>query len=154
MKLIGLEKGDYEILEDRYDPAEFFDAMIAKKETIDPHLKDIKDKKTILTHAKNMPEKSDRCNPCYSSRLEQAAKMASSKNIPYFTSTLLISPKKDMDKLFARGKEAEQKYPPTKFLRFDFRKNHGFTKASQLTKKHQLRRQNYCGCGWTMPKEK
>jgi len=78
MKLIGLEKGDYEILEDRYDPAEFFDAMVAKKETISPKLKNAK-RQEVLNKAKNMKEQSDRCNPCYSFRLEQAAKMAQSQ---------------------------------------------------------------------------
>jgi predicted adenine nucleotide alpha hydrolase (AANH) superfamily ATPase len=58
-----------------------------------------------------MEEWSDRCNPCYLMRLEQAAKQAALQGIPYFTSTLLISPKKKMDKLFKRGLEAENKHP-------------------------------------------
>jgi epoxyqueuosine reductase len=57
-----------------------------------------------------------------------------------------------MDKLFKRGLEAETKYPGTRFLWFDFIKNNGYNKASELTKKHGLWRQNYCGCGWTIPK--
>jgi predicted adenine nucleotide alpha hydrolase (AANH) superfamily ATPase len=44
-------------------------------------------------------------------RLEQAAKQAQLQAIPYFTSTLLISPKKKMDKLFKRGLEAEAQHP-------------------------------------------
>lgn len=58
-----------------------------------------------------MEERSDRCNPCYLMRLEQAAKQAQLQAIPYFTSTLLISPKKKMDKLFKRGLEAEAQHP-------------------------------------------
>jgi predicted adenine nucleotide alpha hydrolase (AANH) superfamily ATPase len=84
--------------------------MIDQKETIDPELKDANDK-TVLKQAGDMAERSDRCNPCYSMRLEMAARMAAKEHIPYFTSTLLISPKKKMDKLFRRGKESEKTYP-------------------------------------------
>ena len=117
--------------------------MIDQKETIDPELKDASDKE-VLKQAGDMPERSDRCNPCYSMRLEMAARMAAKENIPYFTSTLLISPKKKMDKLFRRGKESEGIYPTTKFLWFDFPKNGGYEKANQLTRIHNLWRQNYC----------
>lgn len=151
LKLVWLEPGDYEILEDRYDPKEFFQAMIDQKETIDPELKEATDKE-VLKQAWEMQERSDRCNPCYSMRLEMAARMAAKQSIPYFTSTLLISPKKKMDKLFRRWKESEKKYPTSKFLRFDFPKNGGYEKAVELTNKHWLRRQNYCGCGRTIPK--
>jgi predicted adenine nucleotide alpha hydrolase (AANH) superfamily ATPase len=46
LKLVGLEKGDYEILEDWYDPKEFFDAMYEKKDLIHTDLKDA-DYKTV-----------------------------------------------------------------------------------------------------------
>ncbi|MDP2670383.1 MAG: epoxyqueuosine reductase QueH [bacterium] len=143
LKLVGLEKGDYEILEDRYEPKEFFDAMIEQRETIHPKLKDAP-RKQVLQVAGEMEEWSDRCNPCYAMRLEAAARIAAKEGIQYFTSTLLISPKKKMDKLYHRGKEAEVRYPATKFLRFDFAKNDGYHHAVNLTKKHGLRRQNYC----------
>ncbi len=151
LKLVWLEPGDYEILEDRYDPKEFFQAMIDQKTSIDPDLADATDK-TVLKQAWEMPERSDRCNPCYSSRLLTAAKMAAEHDIPYFTSTLLISPKKIAEKLFLRGKDAQEQYPTTKFLRFDFAKNGWYNKANELTRTHGLRRQNYCGCGRTIPK--
>ncbi len=151
IKLIGLEKGDYEIVEDRYDPKEFFDAMIEQKNEIDPSLANA-DNKTVLTVAGKMEEQSSRCNPCYSMRLTEAAKNAQKYNIPYFTSTLLISPKKKMDKLFHRGLDAETIYQKTKFLRFNFAKNNWYQQASKLTKKHGLFRQNYCWCWRTIPK--
>ncbi len=125
--------------------------MIDQKTSIDPDLADATDK-TVLKQAWEMAERSDRCNPCYSSRLLTAAKMAAEHNIPYFTSTLLISPKKIAEKLFLRGKDAQEQYPTTKFLRFDFAKNGWYNKANELTRTHGLRRQNYCGCGRTIPK--
>jgi len=104
IKLIGLEKGDYEIVEDWYDPKEFFQAMVDEKQDIDPSLKDATPKEALKV-AGEMEERSSRCNPCYSMRLAEAAKNAAKHGIPYFTSTLLISPKKKMDKLFRRGLE-------------------------------------------------
>lgn len=109
-------------------------------------------RKEVLKLAGEMEERTDRCNPCYAMRLHQAARTAAQHDIPYFTSTLLISPKKNMDKLFTRGVDAEKAHPTTKFLRFDFSKNDGYHEAVRLTRKHQLWRQNYCGCGWTVPK--
>lgn len=151
LKLTGLEPWDYEILEDRYDPKEFFAAMVKQKVTIDPKLKD-KRAREVLQVAWEMEEWSSRCNPCYQMRLDQAARMAVQSSIPYFSSTLLISPKKHWGKLFDRWIEGERAHPWTKFLRFDFAKDNGYNKASQLTKKHDLRRQHYCWCWRTVPK--
>jgi len=151
IKLVWLEQWDYEIIEDWYDPKEFFAAMIEQREDIDPKLKHAASK-TVLAQAWEMEERSSRCNPCYSMRLAEAARNAEKHNIAYFTSTLLISPKKKMDKLMRRWLEWERRHPQTKFLWFDFAKNGWYDKASKLTKKHWLFRQNYCGCGWTIPK--
>jgi predicted adenine nucleotide alpha hydrolase (AANH) superfamily ATPase len=150
IKLVGLEKWDYEIIENRYDPKEFFKAMITQKGTIKSELKNA-DNKTVLTVAWEMPERSDRCNPCYSMRLDQAALQAVKHDISYFSSTLLISPKKHGGKLFDRWVEAQERHG-SKFLWFDFAKNEWYTNAVHLTRKHKLRRQQYCGCGWTIPK--
>lgn len=152
IKLVWLEKGDYEIVEDRYDPKEFFKAMVDEKEDIDPNLKNATPKQALKV-AGEMEERSSRCNPCYSMRLAEAAKNAAKHNVSYFTSTLLISPKKKMDKLFRRWLEWERRHPSTKFLWFNFAKNKGYEHATRLTKKHNLFRQNYCGCWRTIPKK-
>lgn len=151
VKLFGLEWGDYEIVEDRYEPKEFFDAFVKHKNIIHPDLVDA-DRNTVLKKSWEMLEWSDRCNPCYLMRLEQAATQAAKHWIKYFTSTLLISPKKLADKLFRYGLESQEQVTGTKFLRFDFAKNNGYNKAGELTKHYGLYRQNYCGCGWTIPK--
>lgn len=63
-------------MEDRYDPKEFFKTMYDQRETIAEGLKDAPQRKVLQT-AGQMEERSDRCNPCYSMRLDQAARMAS-----------------------------------------------------------------------------
>lgn len=151
LKLVWLETWEYTIIEDWYDPREFFQAMIDQKETIDPSLKTAT-KSEVLTQAWAMEERSSRCNPCYQVRLQQAAKAAERHNIRYFTSTLLISPKKHGDKLYNRWVEAQKNTTWTQFLWFDFAKNKWYEKASYLTKKHKLYRQNYCWCWRTVPK--
>jgi ribonuclease HII len=151
ISLVWLENWTYTILEDWYDPKEFFRAMIEQKTTIDHRLANADDA-TVLKQAWAMPERSDRCNPCYAMRLDQAAKNATRYGIPFFTSTLLISPKKKMDKLFRWWKEAEYNNPWSKFLWFDFIKHWWYEQANKLTKKYGLRRQQYCWCGWTIPK--
>ena len=57
-----------------------------------------------------MEEKnSERCWLCYQLRLEETAKLAQKINADYFSTTLLISPKKDLTHLFMAGKKAEEK---------------------------------------------
>jgi len=47
-----------------------------------------------------MEEKTSiRCDLCYMQRMEEAANIAQKNNINFFTTTLLISPKKDISKL-------------------------------------------------------
>lgn len=152
VKLFQLEKWDYEVVEDWYDPKEFFDSFVKYRNLVNEWLEEAS-KMDILKVAGEMEEWSSRCDPCYLMRLEQAATMAAKLDIPYFTSTLLISPKKVATKLFRRGLGAEDRVVKSKFLRFDFAKKDGYNKASELTKDYDLYRQNYCGCGWTIPKK-
>jgi predicted adenine nucleotide alpha hydrolase (AANH) superfamily ATPase len=151
VRLFDLEGGDYELVEDRYEPKEFFDAFVKYKDIIHPDLVDA-DRNTVLKKSGEMLERSDRCNPCYLMRLDQAARQAQKLGITYFTSTLLISPKKLADKLFQYGLQSQEQVTGTKFLWFDFAKKEGYKKAGELTKEYNLYRQNYCGCGWTIPK--
>lgn len=152
LKLVWLEPWDYEILEDWYDPKEFFEAMYDKRSTYDKTLEN-KPKRDALKKAWEMKERSDRCNPCYQLRLDQASKAAVKYTIPYFSSTLLISPKKHWWKLFNWWLEGESNNPGSKFLWFDFAKDEWYKKATMLTKKNKLRRQQYCWCWWTIPKD-
>lgn len=152
LKLFDLEEWDYEIVEDRYDPKEFFASFGKYRKLIKDWLEELSDNE-VLKVAGDMEEWSSRCDPCYLMRLEQAATMAAKLDIPYFTSTLLISPKKVATKLFRRGLGAQERVVKSKFLRFDFAKKDGYNKASELTKDYDLYRQNYCGCGWTIPKK-
>ncbi len=90
-------------------------------------------------------EGGERCFDCYRLRLEKTAALAKEKGFDYFTTTLSISPLKNAAKLREIGLELEEKYD-VKNLPSDFKKKEGYKRSTELSKKHKLYRQNYCGC--------
>jgi len=95
------------------------------------------------------PEKGKRCNVCFRFNLEATAKKAKSMGIPFFTTTLSISPHKVTEMIFKAGRDAAIKYG-LKFLEFDFKKKDGFKRSLELSREMNLYRQNYCGCRYSM----
>ena len=93
----------------------------------------------------NQVERGKRCHKCYYLRLKETAKLAQDKNFDYFTTTLSISPLKNADWINSIGLEMQELYN-TNFLESDFKKNGGYQKSVQLSKKHNLYRQSFCGC--------
>ena len=86
-----------------------------------------------------------RCSVCYKLRLEKTAQMAKELDFEYFTTTLTVSPYKNSQKINAIGAFLEQNYG-VKYLYSDFKKNDGYKKSIDLSRKYNLYRQNYCGC--------
>lgn len=78
-------------------------------------------------------------------RMMVSAKLARRLKIPLYTSSLNTSPKKDLEKLFKMGHQYAEKYG-VEFLDIPFRKHGGFVKSVEYTTKHDIYRQNYCGC--------
>lgn len=93
----------------------------------------------------NEPERGHRCSICHDLRLEKSAQIAKKLGAKYFTTVLMMSPKKDFDVLKNIGEDVANKYG-LEFLSFDFRKNGGTQKMNQLSKQYQIYHQNYCGC--------
>lgn len=91
------------------------------------------------------PEGGARCTECFKLRLEESAKLAKGGSYDYFTTTLTISPLKDAERLNRIGEEMGEKYG-VKFLNSDFKKKNGYKRSTELSKEHDLYRQNYCGC--------
>ena len=65
-----------------------------------------------------------------------------------FTTTLTIGPQKPAEIINRIGREIGG----DSFLTKDFKKQAGFQRASQLAKQHQIYRQNYCGCIYSIRK--
>lgn len=90
-------------------------------------------------------EGGERCFKCYRLRLESTAKLAKELSFDYFTTTLSISPLKRADKINEIGEEIGEIYN-VKHLPSDFKKKEGYKRSIELSKEHDLYRQNYCGC--------
>jgi predicted adenine nucleotide alpha hydrolase (AANH) superfamily ATPase len=93
----------------------------------------------------NEPEGGKRCYICYKMRLEETARIAKEKGFDYFTTTLSISPHKNIKWIFDTGEQLGNKYG-VKFLKVDFKKRNGFKSSIVLSKYYEMYRQNYCGC--------
>lgn len=100
---------------------------------------------TRIKWVEHTPERGEKCTYCYDMRMYVTAKLAKKLRIPLYTSSLNTSPKKDLAKLFAMGHKYAQKYE-VEFLDIPFRKRGWFEKSVEYTKEHDIFRQNYCGC--------
>lgn len=90
-------------------------------------------------------EGGERCYLCYELRLREAAEYAVSHGFDFVTTTLSISPLKDVEKLSAIGEKIEKEYPVS-YLFSDFKKKDGYKKSTEISREYQMYRQYYCGC--------
>lgn len=97
------------------------------------------------------PEKGARCDKCFELRLTSAAEAAKNLNIKTFTTSMVISPHKNYEKLTLIGEKIAQKFD-LEYLSTNFRKQDGFLKTNKISKSLNLYRQNYCGCKFAMRK--
>lgn len=99
---------------------------------------------SFVSGLENEPERGRRCDRCIELRLKKTAQKAKELGIRTFTTSLVISPHKDFEKISALGKSFSPNY-----LAIPFRKKDGFLKTNNISKKLGLYRQNYCGCKFT-----
>ena len=125
-KLIKMINPKYKVslIEGRYDPERFFETVKGLEKE---------------------PEKGKRCYKCYKLRLEETAKMAEELNIPYFCTTLTLSPHKNANWINEIGEQLDNNYNST-YLYSDFKKKEGYKRSIELSKEYNLYRQDYCGC--------
>ena len=99
----------------------------------------------IARGLETVPEGGERCFRCYRMRMEETARLAKQYNCEYFTTTLSISPLKNAAKINEIGEELQDIYQVS-HLPSDFKKKNGYKRSVELSKEHELYRQNYCGC--------
>lgn len=90
-------------------------------------------------------EGGERCRQCFRLRLERAARYAREQGFDAFTTTLTVSPLKNAALLNDIGGEMGEKHG-VPFLPSDFKKKEGYKRSTQLSREHNLYRQDYCGC--------
>jgi predicted adenine nucleotide alpha hydrolase (AANH) superfamily ATPase len=94
-----------------------------------------------------------RCFGCYELRLRETAKIAREAEFDYFTTTLSISPLKNAPKLNEIGQKLAEEFGVS-YLVSDFKKKNGYKRSIELSKIYDLYRQDYCGCEFSIRKEK
>ena len=99
----------------------------------------------VIKGLENEPERGSRCTKCFYLRLNKTGEIAKKNNFEYFGTTLTVSPYKNAKLLNEIGEVISKKYD-IKWLYSDFKKNDGYKKSIELSKKYDLYRQDYCGC--------
>ncbi|MEN3034403.1 MAG: epoxyqueuosine reductase QueH [Aquificaceae bacterium] len=99
------------------------------------------------------PERGERCRVCFDFRLKKSAEFAKSIGATHLTSTLMMSPKKDLETVRKSG-EISSKLFGIEFLAIDYRKGGGSQEMVKLSKSMQLYHQDYCGCVFGLFKQK
>jgi len=95
------------------------------------------------TWANNHSPMQDRCPACWKLRLEKTVDFARTNGFDAFTTTLLVSPYQDHEKIKEIGEKISGE-SGVEFYYQDFRP--GFREGQELAKKESLYRQKYCGC--------
>lgn len=119
---------DVELYEEKYEPDVYFD---------------------YIKGLENEPEKGLRCDKCFELRLLKTAEFAKSRNIENFTTSIVISPHKNFDKITKIGQKIASDFN-LNYLAIDFKKKDGFLKTNKISRELNLYRQNYCGCKFSL----
>ena len=106
-----------------------------------------------VTGLEDQPEGGKRCTICFRFRLELTAQAARLASIPFFTTTLTVSPHKKSIIINEIGNEIS-KIHDIKYLSYDFKKKNGFKESMEKSKKLGLYRQRSCGCTFSTREEK
>lgn len=130
IRLINLLKNDYNIdyIDTEYDYKEYLNFV------------------NVIPFNK---EGDKHCYNCYLYRMDKTASVAVENGYDYFTTTLSVSPYKKSDYINEIGQSLEQKYG-IKYLYSNFKKQDGYKKSIELSRKYDLYRQNYCGCVYSL----
>ena len=95
------------------------------------------------------PEGGRRCEVCLRIRLLKTVSEAHHEGLGVIATTLTVGPRKRADMVNHAGNKAAKKYS-LEFHAADFKKKDGFKKSVAFSKKHNLYRQNYCGCIYSL----
>ncbi len=94
---------------------------------------------------KDLGERSERCWACYEHRMMITYQKAKEYGFNTVATSLTISPHKDAVKVNEIGVKLQKEYG-IEYLVSDFKKNDGFKKSLEISRKMNFYRQNYCGC--------
>ena len=102
----------------------------------------------LVKGLENEPERGRRCEVCFGLRLEKTAMIAKKMGYDFFGTTLTVSPYKNSLMINEIGSSIGNKLN-IKYLVSDFKKRNGYKRSIELSREHNLYRQNYCGCKYS-----
>lgn len=114
---------------------------------------DIEDWLFYVKGYEDEPEKGKRCSLCFDYRLLRSARLAKDIGATHLTTTLLMSPKKDLLMLKESGERVCKDFG-IDFLSPDYRKGGGTQEMFKLSREMELYLQDYCGCVYGLFKQK
>lgn len=107
----------------------------------------------VIQGLEKEPERGKRCTKCFLLRLKKTAIVGKDEGFDFFGTTLTVSPYKNAQLINRIGEKLANDYD-IRWLYGDFKKNDGYKKSIELSKKYDLYRQNYCGCIYAKNNEK
>ena len=116
------------------------------------YLKENKEWHRIIDGLEKEPEGEKRCQRCIEFRLRKTAEFAKCQGVGLFSTTLSISPHKNLKMIYDAG--AKNSSTKCDYERFDFKKNDGYKRSIELSKEFDLYRQSYCGCAYSIREKK
>lgn len=106
-------------------------------------------KKSLPKPPEKYLENSDRCLSCFRFRLEETVGFAQKNNFNEFGTTLSVNRFKNTEFINKYGKFLANKYK-IKYKEFNIDFNKAYGLGLKLSKKHNLYRQKYCGCEFSI----
>ena len=95
------------------------------------------------------PEGAKRCTQCFTLQLEASAHEAIRLGCEYMSTTLTISPHKNVKLINEIGESVSSSHG-LKWESRIWRKNNGFLRSVKISRELGLYRQNYCGCTFSI----
>lgn len=142
-----------------FPESEYYKRLDAMKKFVEEYSKDTGHKIDIVVNQDdferyrkafsdriNDKEGGKTCLRCHAYRMGLAYEYAASHNFDYFTTVMTVSCKKPSRELNEIAFNLAKKYPNTKYLYSDFKKEDGQLKGIKIAKAYNVYRQNYCGC--------
>ncbi|MDR1653092.1 MAG: epoxyqueuosine reductase QueH [Prevotellaceae bacterium] len=100
------------------------------------------------------PERGQRCAICFKIRMMATATQAHKLAIPTFATTLASSRWKNIEQINTAGTAAAERFENMSFLAKNWRTNGLADRRAQLLKENKFYNQQYCGCEFSVRKEK
>lgn len=104
----------------------------------------------LLGHRAHEKEGGPRCTMCFALRMREAMAYAAKNNFDYMTTVMTVSRHKDSVVINQVGEKLSNQFKDVKYLYSNFKKNNGYNRSIELSKQHNMYRQTYCGCQYSL----